>query len=76
LLKEIDKLGVKSVSIPMETNVKLRTNNGEPLPNIGQYQRLVGKLIYLTIWPDIAFTISMVSQSMHALCTSHLNVID
>jgi hypothetical protein len=43
LLKEIDKLGIKLADTPMEINVKLRTNNGEPLPNIGQYQRLVEK---------------------------------
>jgi hypothetical protein len=48
------KLRVKSAGTPMETNVKLGTNNGEPLPNIEQYQGLVGKLIYLTVTrPDI-----------------------
>jgi Reverse transcriptase (RNA-dependent DNA polymerase) len=35
LLKEMGKLGVKPVDTPMEINVKLGTNNGEPLPDIG-----------------------------------------
>jgi hypothetical protein len=73
----MEKLGVKSADTPMETNVKLGTNNSEPLPNIEQYQRSVGKLIYLTVTrPDIAFTVSMVSQFMHAPCIGHLNTID
>jgi Reverse transcriptase (RNA-dependent DNA polymerase) len=77
LLKETEKLGLKPAGTPMETNVKLGTNNGEPLPNIEQYQRLVGKLIYLTVTRlDITFAVSMVSQFMHAPCIGHLNVID
>jgi hypothetical protein len=47
------------------------------LPNIGHYQRLVGKLIYLTVTrPDIAFAVSVVSQFMHAPRTNHLSAID
>eukprot|EP00257_Ricinus_communis_P017578 XP_015576049.1 uncharacterized protein LOC107261432 [Ricinus communis] len=61
----------------METNVKLNLEDGEPLTYIGQYQRLVGKLIYLTVTrPDITYVVSMVSQFMHAPRTSHLDAID
>jgi hypothetical protein len=61
----------------METNIKLGLEDGELLSVIGQYQRLVGKLIYLTvIRPDILFAVSMVSQFMHAPRTSHLSAID
>jgi Reverse transcriptase (RNA-dependent DNA polymerase) len=77
LLKETGKLGAKSASTPIETNIKLGPEDGELLPDIVQYQRLVGKLIYLTVTrPDIAFALSVVSQFMHAPCTSHLSTID
>jgi Reverse transcriptase (RNA-dependent DNA polymerase) len=77
LLKETGKLGAKPASTPMETNTKLGLENGESLPDIGHYQKLVGKLIYLTVTrPDIAFTVSVVSQFMHAPRTNHLSVID
>jgi Reverse transcriptase (RNA-dependent DNA polymerase) len=76
LLKEIGKLDVKPASTPMEPNKKLEIENDEPLKDIGQYQRLVGKLIYLTvIRPDIAFAVSVVSQFMHAPKTTHLEAV-
>ena len=76
LLKETGKLGAKPINTPMESNKKLNLEEGEPLENVGQYQRLVGKLIYLTITrPDIAFAVSVVSQFMHAPRTSHMNAI-
>lgn len=41
-----------------------------------QYQRLVGKLIYLShTHPDIAFAVSMVSQFMHSPRQEHFNAI-
>jgi Reverse transcriptase (RNA-dependent DNA polymerase) len=77
LLKETGKLGAKPASTPMETNIKLGIEDGDTLSDIGQYQRMVGKLIYLTITrPDIAFAVSVISQFMHALRTSHLSAID
>jgi hypothetical protein len=77
LLKETGKLGAKSAGTPMETNIKLGSEDGEILSDIGQYQRLVGKLIYLTVTRhDITFAVSVVSQFMHTLRTSHLITID
>jgi hypothetical protein len=61
----------------MEINTKLGLEDGELLSDIGQYQKLVGKLIYLIVTrPDISFVVSMVSQFMHAPRTSHLSAID
>jgi Reverse transcriptase (RNA-dependent DNA polymerase) len=59
LLKEIGKLFSKLESTLMKPNKKLYLEEGEKLKDISQYQRLVGKLIYLTITrPDIAFVVA------------------
>jgi hypothetical protein len=77
MLQETHKLNAKPSSTPMELNKKLYLEEGEPLKDVGQYQRLVEKLIYLTVTrPDIAFTVSLVSQFMHAPKTTHLEAID
>ena len=44
--------------------------------NKERYQRLVGKLIYLShTRPDIAYAISVVSQFMHRLSEDHMDVV-
>ncbi|KAM1030863.1 hypothetical protein PS2_034423 [Malus domestica] len=49
---------------------------GQPLPNISYYQRLVGKLIHLTITrPDIAYSVSITSQFMHSPMMEHFNLV-
>ncbi|WMV42737.1 hypothetical protein MTR67_036122 [Solanum verrucosum] len=41
-------LECKPTDTPMETNHKLGNSAGEKIKDVGRYQRLVGKLIYLT----------------------------
>jgi Reverse transcriptase (RNA-dependent DNA polymerase) len=41
LLKETDKFGCKPAKTPIETNIKLNIENGEPLKDINHFQRLV-----------------------------------
>lgn len=55
LLKETRKLGCKPSDMPIEQNHRLReAMEEEPVDN-GMYQRLVGRLIYLShTRPDIA----------------------
>jgi hypothetical protein len=61
----------------MDCNTKLNSEDGESLADIGQYQRLVGKLIYLTVTrPDISFAVSKVRQFMYEPRTSHLDAIN
>lgn len=56
----------------MDANIKLSTDKGDPLQNPIVYQRLVGKLIYLTITrPDICFTVQLLSQFMQSPTTVH-----
>ncbi|XP_019183944.1 PREDICTED: uncharacterized protein LOC109178848 [Ipomoea nil] len=76
LLNEIGMLGSKLAYTPMDPNLKTN-RSGEPIPvERGSYQRLVGKLIYLShTRPDIAFSVSVVSQHMHNPNEEHLEVV-
>ncbi|GFS33074.1 hypothetical protein Acr_00g0026190 [Actinidia rufa] len=54
----------------------ISAESGELLPDPSIYQRLVGRLIYLTnTRPDLTFVVSIVSQFMHSSCTSHLDAV-
>jgi Reverse transcriptase (RNA-dependent DNA polymerase) len=76
LLKETGKLGSKPINTPIDGQHKLNTKDEKSLEDVQQFQRLVGKLIYLTVTrPDIAFSVSQISQFMHALRTSHFDAI-
>jgi hypothetical protein len=77
LLKETKKIDYKPVSTPIDSNVKLNTEDGEPLEDINHFQRLVGKLIYLTIMrPNMSFAISQISKFMHSQRTPHLYAVN
>jgi hypothetical protein len=61
----------------IDSKNKLNTEDGEPLENINQFQRLVEKLIDLTVTrPDFFFSISLISQFMHSPRTQHLGAIN
>lgn len=77
LLKEIGLLGFRIAKTPIEQNLKLETATEEEVKEKGKYQRLVGRLIYLShTRPDVAFAIiSMVSQFMHALGPTHFEAV-
>ena len=76
LLEETGTLECRPTNTPMEQNGKLRDEEESPSVDKGQYQRLVGKLIYLSHTRlDIAFLVSVVSQFMHAPIEEHLNAV-
>ncbi|PNY04040.1 hypothetical protein L195_g000452 [Trifolium pratense] len=67
--------GCMPADTPMVPNVKL-WEKGSALVNTGRYQMLVDKLIYLShTRPDITFSVSVVSQSMHASYEKHLEAV-
>ena len=62
VLREAGMLGCKPIKSPMEQQLKLSKANGELLKDAGQYRRLIGKLMYLTLSkPDIAYVIHRLS---------------
>ena len=76
LLQDSGKLGAKPAETPTETGGK-PDDEGEPFPNVVQYQRLVGRLIYLTITrPDISYAVSLVSRFMHAPKVQHMDAVN
>jgi hypothetical protein len=76
LLQDTGMLGCRPAFTPMDPNLKLSTESGDLLLNPSMYQRLVGRLIYLTnTRPDLTFVVSVVSQFMHAPRTAHLDAV-
>ncbi|XP_049936825.1 retrovirus-related Pol polyprotein from transposon RE2 isoform X2 [Nymphaea colorata] len=74
LLKETGKLGCRPFLTPMESGTKISIKTGNILDEEGKgrYQRLVGKLIYLTLTrPDITYAVNVLSQFMHAPTDCH-----
>ena len=76
LLRETGKIGCKPVSTPIDPNHKLGEAKEEPVVDKRIYQRLVGRLIYLAhSRPDIAYSVSVISQFMHDPRESHLQAV-
>lgn len=76
LLKETGMSGCRPADTPMDPNHKLADiKDGTPV-DTARYQKLVGKLIYLAhTRPDIAFSVSVVSQFMHSPYEEHLDAV-
>ncbi|RVW39635.1 Retrovirus-related Pol polyprotein from transposon RE1 [Vitis vinifera] len=76
LLDETGMLGCKPAETPIEPNVKLQPTKAKNVKDRDRYQRLVGRLIYLShTRPNIAFSVSMVSQFMHAPGPEHFEAV-
>ncbi|KAK2410134.1 putative mitochondrial protein [Trifolium repens] len=76
ILEETGLLNAKPVDTPMDPNVKLLPNQGEPLSDSGRYRRLVGKLNYLPVTrPGISFAVSVVSQFLNSPCQEHMDAV-
>jgi hypothetical protein len=72
LLSKAGLTNSKTVSTPLELNVKLNTIDGEPLSDATLYRQLVGSLIYLTITClDLAYSVHLVSQFMSTPHSTH-----
>nr|XP_043625611.1 uncharacterized mitochondrial protein AtMg00810-like [Erigeron canadensis] len=73
LLNEFGLLGCKPITTPLEQNLTFKNDSSKPLEIISAYQKLIGKLIYLTLTrPDICYAVQCLSQFMHAPTQQHL----
>ncbi|XP_039169889.1 uncharacterized mitochondrial protein AtMg00810-like [Eucalyptus grandis] len=84
IISEAGLSGCRPSVIPIEQNAKLTyvgydtgvsSSSDDPLlQDPSGYQRLVGKLIYLTMTrPDICYAVQTLSQFMHSPKQSHMN---
>lgn len=61
-----------ALKLPMDVHLRLSHTDGEYLQNSHPYQRIMGKLIYLTISrPDICFTVNILTQFMQHPTSAH-----
>ncbi|GJW79007.1 putative RNA-directed DNA polymerase [Tanacetum coccineum] len=78
LLSDFGLLACKPSAIPLEQNFTITNepSSTDPvLDNVTEYQKLIGKLIYLThTRPDISYSVHCLSQFMHKPLKSHLKV--
>ncbi|XP_070679503.1 uncharacterized protein [Malus domestica] len=73
---EMKELDCKPVDTPIEQNHRLGLIPNQIPTHKEQYQRLVGRLIYLShTRPDIAYAVSVVSQSVHSPSEAHMDVV-
>ena len=76
LLTETRMLDCKPVETSMEMNHKLGILPDQAPTDKGRYLRLVGRLIYLSHTRlDISYTVSVVSQFMHAPSGEHMEAV-
>lgn len=81
LISDTGLSGAKPANTPLEVNIKLTTVEHDELlgvtddcvlKDVTSYQRLVGRLLYLTITrPDIIFAVQVLSQFMQQPKVSH-----
>ena len=76
LLAETCMLDCKPTEAPIVANHDLQMIEVEKLVDIGQYQRMIGKLIYLShTRQDIAYAVRVVSRFMHQPYIQHMTIV-
>lgn len=72
IIADCGLLGAKPVSIPLEQNNHLASDDGPLYSDPKKYRRLVGRLVYLSMTrPDLCYTIHLLSQFMKAPRLAH-----
>ncbi|XP_048447545.1 uncharacterized mitochondrial protein AtMg00810-like [Pyrus x bretschneideri] len=77
LLAETGMLDCKLANTPIVQNHHFVVHPDQVPTNRDRYQRLVGRLIYLShTKPDIAYAVSVVSQFMHSPSEAHMGAVE
>lgn len=76
ILSEFGLADCRPVKTPMAEKIKLEPDMAAPLTDPTQYQKMVGKLIFLThTRPDLSFAVSTVSRFMSKPQEPHLQAV-
>lgn len=76
LLEDTDFLASKPTVSPMDPRDRLSASNGNILADASQYQRLIGRLLYLNLSrPDITYAVHKLSQYVAQPRTVHLEAV-
>lgn len=76
LLEKAKMEDAKPISSLMSTSQVLTLRDGVALTDLIEYQSLIGGLQYLSLTrPDIAFSVSKLSQFMHRLTSTHWTTV-
>ncbi|KAK8942637.1 hypothetical protein KSP39_PZI008749 [Platanthera zijinensis] len=74
LLEATGMSGCRPADTPIEANHKLGREDDDVIDDIPSYQRLVGKLIYLShTRPDISYAVGVLSRFMHSPKARHID---
>ena len=79
ILKRFYMLNCKSMATPMDTNLKILSNESSELVDMTKYRQIIGSLMYLTnTRPCICFVVNTLSQylvkprQVHLIATKHV----
>ena len=62
ILKRFDMLDCKAMTTPMDTNLKLLSDDPSELVDMTQYRQIIGSLMYMmNTSPDICFAVNTLS---------------
>lgn len=76
LLRETGMSACQPVDTPVEEGLKLYVESDQVPVDKARYQRLVGRLLYLShTRPDLTYALSIVSQFMHNPGEQHMNAV-
>ena len=77
LLAEFGLADCNPCKTPLQSSLKLSNYTGTPTVDAQLYQRMVGKLIFLTHTPpDIAFAVNLVSRYMQQRQLAHMQAVN
>ncbi|XP_070672530.1 uncharacterized mitochondrial protein AtMg00810-like [Malus domestica] len=76
LLAETEMLDCKSADSPIVQNHHLAMHLNQVPTNKDRYQRLVGRLIYLSHTRPDTYAVSVVSQFMHSPSEAHMGMVE